>query len=126
MSFATAIGQIIVLDIVFSIDSIITAVGMTDHIAIMVVAVVVTVGIMMFAAGPMARFINNNPTIVMLALGFLLLIGTTLVADAFGVHVPKAYIYSAMAFSVMVELLNMRARRARMRRKKEREAEPAA
>jgi predicted tellurium resistance membrane protein TerC len=126
MGFAAAIGQIIVLDIVFSIDSIITAVGMTDHIPIMVVAVVVTVGIMMFAAGPMARFISSNPTIVMLALGFLLLIGTTLVADAFGVHVPKAYIYSAMAFSVLVELLNMRARRARMRRKKEREAEPAA
>ena len=124
--FGAVIAQIIVLDIVFSIDSIVTAVGMTDHIAIMVVAVVVTVGIMMFAAGPMARFINNNPTIVMLALGFLLLIGTTLVADAFGVHVPKPYIYSAMAFSVMVELLNMRARRARMRRKKEREAEPAA
>jgi len=126
MGFAAAIGQIIVLDIVFSIDSIVTAVGMTDHIPIMVVAVIITVGIMMFAAGPMARFINNNPTIVMLALGFLLLIGTTLVADAFGVHVPKAYIYSAMAFSVMVELLNMRARRARMRRKKEKETEPAA
>ena len=126
MGFGAAIGQIIVLDIVFSIDSIITAVGMTDHIPIMVVAVVVTVGIMLFAAGPLANFINQNPTIVMLALGFLLLIGTTLVADAFGVHVPKPYIYSAMAFSVMVELLNMRARRARMRRKKEREAEPAA
>jgi len=117
MSFAAAIGQIIVLDIVFSIDSIITAVGMTDHIPIMVVAVVVTVGIMLFAAGPLANFINQNPTIVMLALGFLLLIGTSLVADAFGAHVPKGYIYSAMAFSVLVELLNMRSRRAQQRKR---------
>lgn len=116
MGFGAAIGQIILLDIVFSIDSIVTAVGMTDHIPIMVIAVIVTVAIMMFAAGPLATFIQNNPTLVMLALGFLLLIGTTLVADAFGVHVPKAYIYSAMAFSVLVELLNMRARRARRRR----------
>jgi predicted tellurium resistance membrane protein TerC len=118
MGFAAAIGQIIVLDIVFSIDSIITAVGMTDHVPIMVVAVVVTVAIMMFAATPMANFINNNPTLVMLALGFLLLIGTALVAEACGAHVPKGYIYSAMAFSVMVELLNMRARRAQQRRRK--------
>jgi predicted tellurium resistance membrane protein TerC len=117
MGFSAAIGQIILLDIVFSIDSIVTAVGMTDHIPIMVTAVVITVVIMMFAAGPLANFIQNNPTLVMLALGFLLLIGTTLVADAFGVHVPKAYIYSAMAFSVLVELLNMMARKARRRRK---------
>jgi predicted tellurium resistance membrane protein TerC len=122
MGFAAAIGQIIVLDIVFSIDSIITAVGMTDHVPIMIIAVVVTVAIMMFAATPLANFINNNPTLVMLALGFLLLIGTTLVADAFGVHVPKGYIYSAMAFSVMVEVLNMRARRARQKRKREQAA----
>jgi predicted tellurium resistance membrane protein TerC len=116
MGFSAAIGQIILLDIVFSVDSIITAVGMTDHIPIMVIAVVVTVIIMMFAAAPLANFINRNPTLVMLALGFLLLIGTTLVADAFGVHVPKPYIYSAMAFSVLVELLNMMARKARQRR----------
>ena len=115
MSFAAAIGQIIVLDIVFSVDSIITAVGMTDHIPIMVIAVVVTVDIMLFAATPLANFINNNPTIVMLALGFLLMIGTTLVAEAFGVHVPKGYIYTAMGFSVLVELLNMRSRKARQR-----------
>jgi predicted tellurium resistance membrane protein TerC len=115
MGFAAAIGQIIVLDIVFSVDSIITAVGMTDHIPIMVIAVVVTVGIMMFAATPLANFINNNPTIVMLALGFLLMIGTTLVAEAFGAHIPKGYIYSAMAFSVLVELLNMRARKKKQR-----------
>ncbi|HMA12205.1 MAG TPA: TerC family protein [Steroidobacteraceae bacterium] len=122
LGFSAAIGQIILLDIVFSIDSIVTAVGMTDHIPIMVIAVVLTVIIMMFAAGPLANFIQNNPTLVMLALGFLLLIGTTLVADAFGVHVPKAYIYSAMAFSVMIELLNMRARRARRRREALRQA----
>ena len=116
LGFATAIGQIIVLDIVFSVDSIITAVGMTDHVPIMVIAVVVTVAIMLFAATPLANFINNNPTIVMLALGFLLMIGTVLVAEGFGVHVPKGYVYTAMAFSVLVELLNMRARRKQQRR----------
>lgn len=117
LGFAAAVGQIIVLDIVFSVDSIITAVGMTDHVPIMVVAVIVTVAIMMFAATPLANFIHNNPTLVMLALGFLLLIGTTLVAEAFGAHISKGYIYSAMAFSVLVELLNMRARRAQQRRR---------
>jgi predicted tellurium resistance membrane protein TerC len=99
---------------------------MTDHIPIMVVAVVITVGIMLFAAGPLANFINNNPTLVMLALGFLLLIGTTLVAEAFGAHVPKGYIYSAMAFSVLVELLNMRARRARQKRRREKSVTESA
>jgi len=113
VGFAAAIGQIVLLDIVFSVDSIITAVGMTDHVPIMVIAVVVTVVVMMVAANPLANFIQNNPTLVMLALGFLLLIGTTLVAEAFGVHVPRGYIYSAMAFSVLIELLNMRARRIR-------------
>ena len=126
MGFGAAISQIILLDIVFSIDSIVTAVGMTDHIPIMVIAVVITVGIMMFAAGPLATFIQNNPTLVMLALGFLLLIGTTLVADAFGVHVPKGYIYSAMAFSVLVEILNMRSRRARQKRRREKAAAESA
>lgn len=125
LGIGAAIGQIVVLDIVFSIDSIVTAVGMTDDIPIMVAAVIITVGIMMFAAGPLANFIHNNPSLVMLALGFLLLIGTTLVADAFGVHVPKGYIYSAMAFSVMVELLNMRARRLRQRRRQAKSAEHA-
>jgi predicted tellurium resistance membrane protein TerC len=112
---AAAIGQIIVLDIVFSLDSIITAVGMTDHIAIMVIAVVVAVTVMLIAADPLANFIRNNPTILMLALGFLLLIGTTLVADGFGAHVPKGYIYAAMAFSACIEGLNMLSRRARQR-----------
>ena len=116
-SFAGAIGQILVLDLVFSIDSIITAVGMTDHIQIMVIAVVFTVVLMLLAANPLANFIERNPTIVMLALSFLLLIGTTLIAEGMGFHVPKGYIYAAMAFSAAIEMLNMwvRNRRARNR-----------
>lgn len=110
---AAVIAQILVLDLVFSIDSIITAVGMTPHVPIMVIAIVVTVTVMLLAADPMAEFINRNPTIVMLALGFLLLIGTTLIADGFGVHIPRGYIYAAMAFSAAIELLNMMARRAK-------------
>jgi predicted tellurium resistance membrane protein TerC len=106
-----AIFQIILLDLVFSIDSILTAVGMTEHLPIMVVAVVIAVGVMLLAADPLAEFINNNPTVVMLALGFLLMIGAVLIADGFGVHVPKGYIYAAMAFSAGVEALNMLARR---------------
>ncbi len=98
---------------VFSIDSIITAVGMTEHIPIMVVAVIVSVIVMLIAADPLANFIQANPTIVILALGFLLLIGTTLIADGFGAHFPKAYIYAAMAFSIFIEGLNMLSRRAR-------------
>ena len=113
VGLAAAIGQIIVLDLVFSIDSIITAVGMTDHVPIMFAAVVIAVGVMMVAATPLANFIKTNPTIVMLALGFLLMIGMTLIADGFGFHVPKGYIYTAMAFSAGVEILNMVARRAR-------------
>lgn len=105
--------QILLLDIVFSVDSIITAVGMTEHVPIMVVAVIITVLLMLLAADPLAKFIHANPTIVMLALGFLLLIGTTLIAEGFGAHFPKAYIYSAMAFSVFIEGLNMMSRRAR-------------
>jgi len=115
-SVAAVIGQILVLDMVFSIDSIVTAVGMTEHIPIMVIAVVVAVAVMLLAADPLANFIHANPTIVMLALGFLLLIGTTLIAEGFGVHVPKGYIYAAMAFSALVEGLNMLARRARLKR----------
>ena len=116
LGFTAAIGQILVLDLVFSIDSIITAVGMTDHVPIMVVAVLVAVAAMLLAADPLGRFVHANPTVVMLALGFLLLIGTTLIADGFGVHVPKGYIYAAMAFSALVEGLNMLARRNRQRR----------
>jgi predicted tellurium resistance membrane protein TerC len=120
MNFGAAIIQILLLDIVFSIDSILTAVGMTDHLPIMIVAVVIAVGLMMVAADPLANFINNNPSVVMLALGFLLMIGATLIADGFGVHVPKGYIYAAMAFSGLVEGLNMAARNA-SRRRNERE-----
>jgi predicted tellurium resistance membrane protein TerC len=115
-SFAAAIGQILVLDLVFSLDSIITAVGMTEHVPIMVIAVIVTVAVMLLAADPLANFIRNNPTIVMLALGFLLLIGTMLIAEGFGVHVPKGYIYAAMAFAAGVEALNMLSRRAKKKR----------
>jgi predicted tellurium resistance membrane protein TerC len=117
LTVTAAIGQILVLDLVFSIDSIITAVGMTEHLPIMVVAVLVTVAVMLFAATPLANFIQSNPTIVMLALGFLLLIGTTLIAEGFGAHIPKGYIYGAMAFSAVVEGLNMMSRRAKSRRK---------
>ena len=116
-SFAGAIGQILVLDLVFSIDSIITAVGMTDHIQIMVIAVVFTVALMLVAANPLANFIERNPTIVMLALSFLLLIGTTLIAEGMGFHVPKGYIYAAMAFSAAIEMLNMWVRNRKARAK---------
>ncbi len=108
-----AIAQIILLDLVFSIDSILTAVGMTDHLPIMIAAVIIAVAAMMLAADPLANFINANPTVVMLALGFLLMIGTVLIAEGFGAHVPKGYIYTAMAFSAGVEGLNMLARRRR-------------
>ncbi|MFL6846107.1 MAG: TerC family protein [Allosphingosinicella sp.] len=113
LGVGAAIVQILLLDIVFSIDSILTAVGMTEHLPIMIVAVIVAVGVMLFAADPLANFINRNPTVVMLALGFLLMIGAVLIADGFGVHVPKGYIYAAMAFSAGVESLNIVARRRR-------------
>jgi predicted tellurium resistance membrane protein TerC len=116
LGFGAAIFQILLLDLVFSIDSILTAVGMTDHLVIMVIAVLVAVGTMMLAADPLANFINKNPTVVMLALGFLLMIGAVLIADGFGVHVPKGYIYAAMAFSALVEGLNMLSRKAKRRR----------
>ncbi len=115
LGVGAAIVQILLLDMVFSVDSILTAVGMTDQLAIMMVAVVVAVGLMLFAADPLANFINRNPTVVMLALGFLLMIGAVLIADGFGVHVPKGYIYTAMAFSASVEVLNILARQNRKR-----------
>ena len=113
LGFAAAMGQIVLLDLVFSIDSIITAVGMTEHVPIMVIAVIVAVLSMMLAATPLANFINANPTIIMLALGFLMMIGTALIAEGFGAKVPKGYVYAAMAFSALVEGLNMLERRAR-------------
>ncbi|NRQ18537.1 TerC family protein [Ensifer sesbaniae] len=115
-SFGAAIGQILLLDLVFSVDSIITAVGMTPHLPIMVIAVIAAVTVMLVAASPLANFIEKNPTIVMLALAFLLMIGTTLIAEGMGLHVPKGYIYAAMAFSALVEILNMVARNARLRK----------
>ena len=117
LSLGAAIFQILLLDLVFSVDSIITAVGMTDEIAIMYIAVIVAVTVMMVAVGPLSRFIEKNPTIVMLALGFLLMIGMTLIADGMGYHVPKGYIYAAMGFSAFVEGLNMMARRRKTRLK---------
>ena len=119
LGFAAALSQIVVLDLVFSIDSIITAVGMTPHVPIMVIAVLVAVVVMLVAATPLANFINDNPTVVMLALSFLLMIGMVLIAEGFGAHVPKGYVYMAMAFSTVVEGLNMFDRRARKRRRQE-------
>ncbi|MGO4386529.1 TerC family protein [Microvirga sp. 2YAF29] len=115
VSFSSVIVQILLLDLVFSVDSIITAVGMTEHVPIMVVAVVTAVAVMLLAADPLSRFIQANPTVVMLALGFLLMIGTTLIAEGFGAHVPKGYIYAAMAFSALVEGLNMLSRKRQKR-----------
>ena len=103
--------QIVVIDIVFSVDSIITAVGMTEYFSIMVIAVIVAVGVMMVAVGPLAEFIRRNPTVLMLALSFLLMIGMTLIADGFGFHIERGYIYAAMFFSCLVEALNILARR---------------
>jgi predicted tellurium resistance membrane protein TerC len=113
IGFVSAIVQILMLDLVFSIDSILTAVGMTDRLPIMAAAVVIAVLLMLLASGPIAAFIRKNPTIVMLALGFLLMIGMALIAEGSGFHVPKGYIYAAMAFSAFVEGLNMLARRRR-------------
>ena len=110
-SFAAVIIQIALLDIVFSLDSVITAVGMADQISIMVAAVILAVGVMMFSAGPISAFINRHPTIKVLALSFLLLIGVSLVGEGLGMYIPKGYIYFAMGFSVFVELINLRARK---------------
>ncbi len=109
-SFAAVVAQIMVLDIVFSLDSVITAIGMAQHLPVMIAAVVAAVLVMMLAAGPISAFVEDHPTVKMLALAFLLLIGMTLVADAFGRHIPKGYIYFAMGFSVFVEVLNLRLR----------------
>ena len=116
LTIGGAIMQILLLDLVFSVDSIITAVGMTEHLAIMYIAVIVAMAVMLFAADPLGRFIAANPSIVMLALGFLLMIGMTLIADAFHFHVPRGYVYAAMGFSTLVEILNLLARRARRKK----------
>jgi predicted tellurium resistance membrane protein TerC len=109
-SFAAVIVQIMLLDIVFSLDSVITAVGMADDLSVMVVAVVLAVAIMMVSAGAVSRFVSEHPTVKVLALSFLLLIGVSLVAEGFGHHIPKGYIYFAMGFSVFVEMINLRVR----------------
>jgi len=109
-SFAGVIFQIMLLDIVFSLDSVITAVGMADQLWVMITAVVIAVGVMMLSAGPISDFVNRHPTVKILALSFLLLIGTSLVAEGLEFHIPKGYIYFAMAFSVFVEIINLRVR----------------
>ncbi|UZA69055.1 TerC family protein [Pseudomonas viridiflava] len=116
LTMGSAIVQILMLDLVFSIDSIITAVGMTEHLPIMIIAVVSAVVVMLVAANPLAKFINDNPTVVMLALGFLIMIGMTLIAEGFGAHVPKGYIYAAMTFSAAIEGLNMMVRKAKRKK----------
>ncbi|CAH2599646.1 TerC family protein [Rhodovastum atsumiense] len=115
IGFASAIVQIAALDLVFSLDSVITAVGMANELWVMVTAVCISIAIMMLAAGPVAGFVDRHPTVKMLALSFLLLIGMTLVADGFGAHVPKGYIYAAIGFSALVETLNQMAGRRRRR-----------
>jgi predicted tellurium resistance membrane protein TerC len=110
-SFTSVITQILLLDVVFSLDSVITAVGMADNLAVMIAAVVLAVLFMMVFAGPISQFVERHPTVKMLALSFLLLIGVTLIADGLDRHIPKGYIYFAMAFSVFVEMLNLRLRR---------------
>lgn len=107
-SFASVIAQILLLDIVFSLDSVLTAIGMSDNLGVMVTAVVIAVGVMLVASGPLSTFVQEHPTVKMLALSFLLLIGTSLVAEGWGFHIDKGYIYAAMGFSVLVEFLNLR------------------
>ncbi len=114
-TFGAVIAQIAVIDIVFSLDSVITAVGMVDEVAIMVIAIVAAVGVMLVAAGPIGEFVDRHPTIKMLALSFLILVGVALIGEGWGFHIPKGYIYFAMAFAVAVEMLNLWIR-ARMRR----------
>jgi predicted tellurium resistance membrane protein TerC len=109
-SFAGAIVQIMLIDIVFSLDSVITAVGMTNNLPVMVTAIVIAIGVMMVFSGPLSRFVDANPTIKVLALAFLIMIGIALIGEGTGLHIPKGYIYFAMAFSVIVEIINLRVR----------------
>ena len=115
VKMAPVLFQIAVLDIVFSLDSVITAVGLAQHISIMAIAIIVAVGIMLFAAKPIAEFVDAHPTIKILALSFLILVGVTLIVEGFDVHVPKGYIYFAMAFSVAVEMINLRLRKKQVK-----------
>lgn len=118
VSYAAVIAQIVVLDLVFSLDSVITAVGMTDNLPVMIAAIVVSILIMMFAATPVSDFVNRHPTVKMLALGFLLLIGVALIADAMHYHIPRGYLYFAIGFSALMETLNLLASKAKKARKK--------
>ena len=117
ISFSSVIIQILILDLVFSLDSVITAVGMVDQIGVMIASVIVAVGIMLVSAESISKFVNDHPTVKMLALAFLLLIGVSLTAEAFDQHIPKGYIYFAMAFSVLVEFLNIRAMKKSIKKK---------
>jgi predicted tellurium resistance membrane protein TerC len=123
-TFASILAQIAIIDIVFSLDSVITAVGMADHVAVMIIAIVLAVGVMMAAAQPIGDFVDRHPTIKMLALSFLILVGFALVGEGLDFHVPKGYIYFAMAFSVAVELLNLRMRAVAARRRARAPARP--
>tara|TARA_R110000868_G_scaffold106334_5_gene291668 strand:+ start:622 stop:1356 length:735 start_codon:yes stop_codon:yes gene_type:complete len=114
-AFGAVVGQIIVLDIVFSIDSVVTAVGMAEHLPVMVAAVVIAMVIMLWSSGPVARFIQDHPTTKMLALAFLLLVGMALVADGMHFHIPRGYLYFAIAFSILVEVLNLAVQKRRKR-----------
>lgn len=122
-SFLAVITQIAVIDMVFSLDSVITAVGIADHIEVMIAAVVISVAVMMIAAKPISEFVEAHPSIKMLALSFLMMIGLTLVAEAFHVEIPKGYIYFAMAFSIVVELLNIRVRKVRQQKHTDKNSE---
>jgi len=113
--FSGVLVQIALIDIVFSLDSVITAVGMAEHVPVMIAAIVIAIGVMMFAAGPIGRFVDTHPTVKMLALAFLVLIGVVLIAEGVELHIPKGYIYFAMFFSLSVEMLNLRMRRRRRR-----------
>ena len=110
-SFGGVLVQIALLDIIFSLDSVITAVGMAQHLPVMILAVILAVCVMMFASGAISRFVDNNPTIKILALSFLILVGVSLIGDGFGFHIPKGYIYFSMAFSLAVELINIKMRK---------------
>jgi predicted tellurium resistance membrane protein TerC len=123
--FWGTIAQIGVIDIVFSLDSVITAVGMVDQLSVMVAAVIASVGVMLFAAKPIGDFVDAHPSVKVLALAFLVMVGMALTAEAFEVHVPKAYIYAAMSFSLVVEFLNIRSRSKRLAKQKAKEAASA-
>lgn len=116
-TFAAALMQIVILDVVFSLDSVITAVGMTDNLPVMIAAIVIAILVMMFAAEPVSAFVNRHPTVKMLALGFLLLVGMALIADAAHFHIPRGYLYFAIGFSILIEALNLVSARRRARRK---------